>query len=98
MMLRGFHSIWRKTAENLILAGSSFSLLRRCANLFLVNDGKSISRLTRIPSLSRGLSPFGTTPVFLRVHSDAPHSHPFPMNLPLPMTTMSLRPRRTDHV
>ena len=99
MILRVLPNTWRKLAEFLMQAGSVFSRALDCANLSAVIGDKSFDRLTRIPSLFRGLASFGAAPVFLPARVTTQQmTHPFPKNLPLSARCAGTRPRRTDHV
>ena len=99
MISRALPSIWRKMAEKLVRKISVFSFAGRCANLRPVNDGTSIGRLSRIPSLFRGLASFGAAPVLLPARPIAQQmTNPFPKNLPLSARMAGTRPKRTDHV
>ena len=98
MKLREFVPLWRKMAEKLGQSACAFSLPHCYANVTYVFDAAKNARLTRIPSLSRGSALLGAAPVFLSVRIGVAPPNPFPRNLPLPMTSMSKRPRRTDHV
>ena len=99
MISRALPSIWRKMAENMVRKISVFSFVGRCANLIFVNDGTSIGRLSRIPSLFRGLASFGAAPVLLPARLVTQQmTNPFPKNLPLSARMAGTRPKRTDHV
>ena len=99
MFLRASLTLWRILAEFSYLLTSAFQLSQSCENVRHVQGGMMNVRLKRIPSLLRGLVPFGAAPVLLPVRPMAERMHsPFPKNLPLPVNHMGSRPKRTEHV
>jgi hypothetical protein len=99
MKSRVFPLVWRNLAEYLVQMKSVFSLISNCLNLNGAIGGNLIDRLLRIPSLLRGLAPFGAAPVLLPVATQsAQRAQSFPKNLNLPAITAGTRPKRTDHV